>query len=111
MKYLALLAALLFSPLAHAAELKDVTTRSDEDFARLAQYAQELNADLIAIEEVDGFSAASKVFPKDQYSIHMTRDHVLQRVGIVVRRGLHYDINPDFTALGANHLRSGADIT
>jgi endonuclease/exonuclease/phosphatase family metal-dependent hydrolase len=129
---LALLAALLFPPFAHGAELKvatwnldwlttrqtgdpglppDVTTRSDEDFARLAQYAQELNADLIAIEEVDGFSAASKVFPKDQYSIHMTRDHVLQRVGIVVRRGLHYDINPDVTALGANHLRSGADIT
>jgi endonuclease/exonuclease/phosphatase family metal-dependent hydrolase len=89
----------------------DVTTRSDEDFARLAQYAQELNADLIAIQEVDGFSAASKVFPKDQYSIHMTHDHVLQRVGIVLRRGLHYDINPDVTALGTNHLRSGADIT
>jgi endonuclease/exonuclease/phosphatase family metal-dependent hydrolase len=89
----------------------DVTTRSDEDFARLAQYAQELNADVIAIEEVDGFPAASKVFPRDQYSVHMTHDHVVQRVGIVVRRGLHYDINPDVTALGAYHLRSGADIT
>ena len=89
----------------------DVTPRSDEDFARLAQYAQELNADLIAIEEVDGFAAASKVFPREQYSIHMTRDHVVQRVGIVVRRGLRYDINPDVTELSANHLRSGADIT
>jgi endonuclease/exonuclease/phosphatase family metal-dependent hydrolase len=89
----------------------DVTTRSDEDFARLAQYAHELNADVIAIEEVDGFAAASKVFPHEEYSIHMTHDHVMQRVGIVVRRGLHYDINPDVTALGANHLRSGADIT
>ncbi|HEY1412894.1 MAG TPA: endonuclease/exonuclease/phosphatase family protein, partial [Rhodopila sp.] len=29
----------------------------------------------------------------------------------VVRRGLHYDINPDVTALGGHHLRSGADIT
>jgi endonuclease/exonuclease/phosphatase family metal-dependent hydrolase len=35
----------------------------------------------------------------------------LQRVGIAVRRGLSYDINPDLTALGENHLRSGADIT
>jgi endonuclease/exonuclease/phosphatase family metal-dependent hydrolase len=132
MKRLVLLAALLFPLHAHGAELKiatwnldwlttrhtgdpglppDVTTRSDEDFARLAKYAQELNADVIAIEEVDGFSAASKVFPKDQYSIHMTRDRVTQRVGIVVRRGLHYDINPDITELSANHLRSGADIT
>jgi endonuclease/exonuclease/phosphatase family metal-dependent hydrolase len=90
---------------------QDVTTRSDEDFTRLAQYATELNADLIAIEEIDGFAAASKVFPKDQYSVHMTRDHVIQRVGIVVRRGLHYDINPDVTGLDAHHLRSGADIT
>jgi endonuclease/exonuclease/phosphatase family metal-dependent hydrolase len=89
----------------------DITPRSDEDFARLAQYAHELNADVVAIEEVDGFDAASKVFSREEYSIHMTRDHVVQRVGIVVRRGLHYDINPDLTALNANHLRSGADIT
>jgi endonuclease/exonuclease/phosphatase family metal-dependent hydrolase len=88
-----------------------VTTRSDEDFAHLAEYAHELNADVIAIEEVDGFAAASKVFPGDQYSIHMTHDHVVQRVGIAVRRGLQYDINPDVTALDAHHLRSGADIT
>jgi endonuclease/exonuclease/phosphatase family metal-dependent hydrolase len=132
MKRLALLLTLLLPVTAKAADLKvatwnldwlttrhtgdrglppDVTTRSDEDFARLAQYAQELNADLIAIEEVDGFTAASKVFPKDQYSIHMTHDRVVQRVGIAVRRGLHYDINPDLTALSENHLRSGADIT
>lgn len=89
----------------------DVTPRSAEDFDRLARYAQELNADVVAIEEVDGFPAASKIFPREQYSIHMTRDHVVQRVGLVVRRGLRYDINQDVTALGVNHLRSGADIT
>jgi endonuclease/exonuclease/phosphatase family metal-dependent hydrolase len=89
----------------------DVTPRSEEDFARLAQYAAELNADVVAIEEVDGFPAASKVFARDHYSIHMTSDHVIQRVGIAVRRGLSYDFNPDVTALSTNHLRSGADIT
>lgn len=89
----------------------DVKPRSEEDFALLARYARDLNADIVAIEEVDGFSAASKVFPRDLYSIHMTHDHVVQRVGIAVRRGLHYDINPDLTALSEHHLRSGADIT
>ncbi len=89
----------------------DVTPRTEEDFARLAGYAADLNADLIAIQEVDGFRAATKIFPPDRYSIHMTRDHVIQRVGIVVRRGLKYDMNPDVTALGIDHLRSGADIT
>jgi endonuclease/exonuclease/phosphatase family metal-dependent hydrolase len=132
MKYVLLLLCLLLPLSVTAAEVKiatwnlnwlttrsagdpklpdDVKPRSEQDFTRLAQYAQELNADLIAIQEVDGFSAASKLFPRDQYSIHMTHDHVLQRVGIVVRRGLHYDINPDVTALAINHLRSGADIT
>jgi endonuclease/exonuclease/phosphatase family metal-dependent hydrolase len=89
----------------------DVVPRSDEDRSRLAQYAKELNADVVAIEEVDGFPAAAKVFSAEEYAIHMTRDRVMQRVGIVVRRGLRYDANPDVTALGANHLRSGADIT
>ena len=88
-----------------------MTPRVEDDFGRLAQYAVELNSDVIAIEEVDGFPAASKLFPRELYSIHMTHDHVVQRVGIVVRRGLKYDINPDLTELAANHLRSGADIT
>ena len=89
----------------------DVIPRSDEDFARLAAYAQQLNADVVAIEEVDGISAAVKVFPRDHYSIHMTHDRVVQRVGIAIRRGLHYDINPDVTELAENHLRSAADVT
>jgi endonuclease/exonuclease/phosphatase family metal-dependent hydrolase len=45
----------------------------------------------------------------------MTGDHVVERVGLVVRRGLAYDVNPDDTALTLPgpppaHLRRGADI-
>jgi exonuclease III len=89
----------------------DVVPRSAGDFDLLAAYAQDLNADVVAIEEVDGWAAAVKLFPRDRYSVHMTRDHVAQRVGIAVRRGLHYDANPDVTGLSLGHLRSGADIT
>jgi endonuclease/exonuclease/phosphatase family metal-dependent hydrolase len=89
----------------------DVKPRGDDDFAHLAEYARELNADLVAFQEVDGFAAATKIFNRDQYSIHLTHDHVVQRVGIAVRRGLKYDVNPDVVGLSANHLRSGADIT
>jgi len=92
----------------------DVKPRTEADFDKLRDYALALNADVIAVEEVDGRSAALKVFPADKYSIHMTHDHVVQRTGLVVRRGLHYDINADVTALAgesAAHLRSGADIT
>ncbi|MFL5281058.1 MAG: endonuclease/exonuclease/phosphatase family protein [Rhodopila sp.] len=89
----------------------DVTIRQETDIDRLAAYAQQLNADIAAIEEVDNWQAAARLFPRDQYSVHMTRDHVLQRVGIAVRRGLRYDANPDLTALAQEGLRSGADIT
>lgn len=89
----------------------DVTLRQDADIARLAAYAQQLNADVIAIQEVDDWQAAARLFPRDRYAVHMTRDHVLQRVGIAVRRGIRYDPHPDVTALANNNLRSGADIT
>jgi hypothetical protein len=90
---------------------ENVKLRSQEDFDLLAVYAAELDADVVAIEEVDGFQAATKVFPREKYSIHMTQDRLTQRVGIAVRRGLRYEKNPDLTALAGNHLRSGADIT
>ena len=126
---------LLLAPGAQAAELKiatwnlnwlstrptgapglppDVKTRAPEDFEKLRQYALELDADVIAVEEVDGRQAAALVFPEDKYSIHMTHDRVTQRTGLIVKRGLHYDINPDVTAIAGNpaaRLRSGADIT
>lgn len=136
-RILLILSLLLLTLPAHAAELKIatwnlewLTTRADgdralpqdahpkrpDDIATLARYAAQLDADVIAIQEVDGRAVAARVFPPDRYSIHMTHDHVLQRVGLVVRRGLHYDVNPDLTALarepdGRRSLRSGADIT
>lgn len=92
----------------------DVKPRQPEDFDRLRGYALELNADVIAIEEVDNADTARRLFPPDIYSIHMSHDRVRQRVGIVVRRGLPYDVNPDVTAIALEpvaHLRSGVDIT
>lgn len=95
---------------------KDAHPKRPDDIATLARYAARLDADLIAIQEVDGRDIAARIFPPDRYSIHMTHDHVVQRVGLVVRRGIPYDTNADVTALATNGhgpggLRSGADIT
>ena len=95
---------------------QDAHPKRPEDIATLAGYAALLDADVIAIQEVDGRAIAARIFPPARYSIHMTGDHVVQRVGLVVRRGLTYDVNPDDTALALPgpppaHLRSGADIT
>ena len=92
----------------------DVHPRRAEDFDRLRQYALDLNADVVALQEVDGRAAAARVFPPDRYSLHLTHDARVQRVGIAVRRGLHYAVNPDVTAIEIDpnlRLRSGADIT
>ena len=92
----------------------DVQPKRPEDIDLLQRYAVDLNADVIGIQEVDGASIAARVFPRDNYSIHMSHDRVVQRVGIVVRRGIHYDVNPDVTGfeVGQNDaLRSGVDIT
>lgn len=128
----AIVLSLVVSHVAGAAELKiatwnldwltdrpfglpsDVTLRAPADFDRLRGYAGELNADVVAIEEVDGAAVARRLFPPERYSIHMSHDRVKQRVGIVVRRGLTYDVNPDVTAIALDprqHLRSGVDIT
>jgi endonuclease/exonuclease/phosphatase family metal-dependent hydrolase len=92
----------------------DAHPKRPEDFDVLSRYAAELDADVIAIQEVDGSAVAARVFPPESYSVHMTRDHVVQRVGLAVKRGIRYSVNPDVTGLDVDpghQLRSGADIT
>jgi endonuclease/exonuclease/phosphatase family metal-dependent hydrolase len=93
---------------------EDVIARQPEDFDRLRAYAQKLDADVVAFQEVDSRQTAERIFPTDRYSIHLARDRVMQRVGIAIRRGLHYDLHPDVTAIAGDpsaHLRSGVDVT
>jgi endonuclease/exonuclease/phosphatase family metal-dependent hydrolase len=95
---------------------QDVRPKNAEDWARLAGYAARLNADVIAIQEVDGAGVAARIFPPDRYVIHMTADRVVQRVGLAIRRDIPFTANPDLvglvTAPWATHpLRSGADVT
>ena len=138
MKSCILLITLLLCPqLATAAELKlttwnlewltlrqagdralppDVRPKGADDRAALRRYADELAADVIALQEVDGPEAAATIFAPARYTLHFTRDRVVQRVGFAVRQGLRFTANPDLTALNVtpnapNPLRAGADIT
>ncbi len=95
----------------------DATTKLPADIATLAAYAAHLDADAVGIEEVDGPEIAARIFPADRYQIFMTGDHVVQRVGIAVRRGFEVVRHPDLLALDVtspdaeHHLRSGLDVT
>jgi endonuclease/exonuclease/phosphatase family metal-dependent hydrolase len=94
----------------------DVRVRRPVDFARLREYANRLNADIVAFQEVDGTDAAARVFDPARYTLITIGETVVQQVGLAVRRPIRVQQNPDVSALdverGAPHpLRDGLDAT
>lgn len=86
--------------------------RSEADFARLRDYAARLDADVIALQEVDGRLAAARVFDATRYDFHFTGSVGVQNVGFAIRRPLRWRANDDLVALALRErLRRGADIT
>ncbi len=119
--------------LEHLAEFDGLgcRARNEADYAALRGYANQLDADVIAFEEVENASAAARVFPVDRYEIVMSqrpssgrhgfcgrdatdgptiRD---QKVGFAIRKGVAFTRNPDLIelAIGNPDLRWGVDIT
>lgn len=103
--------------------------RTEADYAALRGYASALNADIIAIQEVESIKAAQRVFDPSDYTIfleertgtpgsrppcygapdlHLNR----QAVGFAVRKSLNVVRHPDLVTLQDNdpNLRSGVDI-
>jgi endonuclease/exonuclease/phosphatase family metal-dependent hydrolase len=84
--------------------------RSNEDFATLAKYAQQLDADVIAIQEVDGEAAARLVFPG--YRFCFTQRRAVQNNGFAIRASIPFRCGPDFTDLALDgSVRRGAYVT
>ena len=103
-------------PTGHPDLPPDVRTRSPEDFARLRGYADQLDADIVALQEIDGPLAAARVFDTREYAIHLTEERDIQRPGFAYRRRLNVTHNPDLVGLDLRptarySLRRGADIT
>jgi endonuclease/exonuclease/phosphatase family metal-dependent hydrolase len=95
---------------------RGLVTRSREDFSRLADYARRLDADIVALQEVDGAEAAARVFDPRQYRFHFTEERDIQRPGFAWRSTLRVTPNPDLASLDLRpnarfSLRRGADVT
>lgn len=110
------IAWLTLKPTGHPDLPRDIRARAPEDFRLLRGYAERLNADIVAIQEIDGEAAAARVFDPALYAIHLTNERDTQRPGFAVRRSLRMIRNPDLAELdiraGARRsLRRGADIT
>jgi len=106
--------------------------RTEADYALLRAYAERLDADVIALQEVETAAAAARVFDPDAYVI-VTSDQPYpppsgecrglegqkiqpQRTGFAIRKGLAFTLNPPLEALnvhrsGGAPLRWGIDVT
>lgn len=102
--------------------------RSDADYAVLKTYADRLDADVVAFEEVQSAQAAARVFDPAKYHIVIEsrpggaasspcrglpgRYLNRQAVGFAIRKGVSYQQLADVTdlQLGDSNLRSGVDI-
>lgn len=83
--------------------------RDRNDFAALARYADRLDADVIALQEVDGPEAAAQVFRDHDFCF--TRRRHPQNTGFAVRRGLPHRCGDDVVALSLRDtVRSGAEL-
>jgi 5'-nucleotidase (lipoprotein e(P4) family) len=81
------------------------------DVALMAGYAAQLQADVVAVQEVDGPEAAALVFPGYTPACFIERAHP-QKTGFVVRTGIAFRCNGDLGALDDDGAaRAGADIT
>jgi len=83
--------------------------RSAVDLAALARQVQRLDADVIAIQEVDGAAAARQILTR--YDFCFTGSRALQNNGFAIRRGLPFRCGEDLRGLSqGDTLRRGATL-
>lgn len=104
--------------------------RSKTDYELLQKYAESLQADVVAVQEVENTKALARVFDPKQWSLEISRrpervpaqacngtkgaHAITRRTGFAIKNGIRYTRNPDLKALdlgGKNHHRYGVDIT
>lgn len=86
--------------------------RGNADYSRLRVYANRLDADVVALEEVEGSGAARRLFDPGRYNFHFTARTHPQNVGFAIRKTIRFRAQPDVRALGLadNSVRWGADV-
>ncbi|MEN9580100.1 MAG: hypothetical protein RJA70_3109 [Pseudomonadota bacterium] len=85
--------------------------RTDQDYERLRSYAKKLDADLVALQEVNGAEAARRVFDEQEYSFHFSARANVQNTGFAYRKTLSVTLYPDIEDLNLEGtLRSGVDL-
>ena len=85
--------------------------RTEDEFRRLQDHAERLDADVVAVQEVENERALARVFDPARYDFFVSDRRHAQRTGFAVRKSLSVTRHPDLAALGAGgRLRHGVDI-
>lgn len=83
--------------------------RSGEDITALKRHARRLDADVIALQEVDGEEAARLVFPG--YRFCFSSRVAVQNNGFAIRRGLAFECGPELDDLSlGDDVRRGVEV-
>lgn len=83
--------------------------RSAGDYGALRRYARQLDADVVAIEEVDGPDAARQIFQEHDFCF--TGSKALQNNGFAIRRGIPFRCAGDLSGLSmGDTVRRGAVV-
>lgn len=104
--------------------------RTQPDYQALKRHADLLNADIIAVQEVENEQALARIFDPDVWSFEIARNpdqetsrdcaglpgkHIItQRTGFAIKKTIRYSRNPDMAQLdigGKNRHRFGVDVT
>ena len=103
--------------------------RNVADYAALKRRIAELDADIVAIQEVENAAAAHRVFPASDWHVEISRRPPMKRsracrdrpaaqlghlaTGLAIRRGIVYRRNADLKRLGGRDAfqRWGTDVT
>jgi endonuclease/exonuclease/phosphatase family metal-dependent hydrolase len=87
--------------------------RTQADYDRLRVYAERLDADVVALQEIDGAAAARRVFDPDRYAfLFAAGGGSAQRAGFAWKKSLRVTPHADVVALALDgRSRRGADIT
>ena len=88
--------------------------RSTLDYEQLRDFSQLLNADIIALQEVENTAAVERIFPKSAWNIVLSdrpnsttyrcrgndQKSTPQKVAVVLRKGIKYQNKGSFEELG-----------
>lgn len=100
--------------------------RTDEDYRKLREFANSMDADVVALQEVESVNAMARVFPAENWTFVISErppsepytcrgngnPSTQQKVGFAIRKGVGYERKDDFRelGLGLEGLRYGVVI-